>query len=769
MMIGTTAVLCGVAVLAQDKRVSIEIEPMTVERALAKISAESGMRLAATASMENAVVQVSVTDVEPEALLSRLAQVVGGTWRAESDGTMRLYDNVENTRKLEREALAARTKKFEDEIAERTKALNESGEFDPAKFQEQAGFRADQRAEGGGQRTEVRMGGPMFDMASTPGGRAIVRALGSMNARDLAAVGEGQRVVFSSAPTAMQKRMGGNPLRDAQAFLAEEEKFRSLMPRRGPGGRPGEGGPAQQQQQQQQPTIGKIFLVAYGEQDGVRLDYFVASTTGEIIGRGFLTLGTAFPGMAMAGRGQVQGGGSTDSGDGLQVSDAAKAAAKAMRQPGWFGAGMMTVAFDAGAGSSGQDALIVAADSPEAMPTAATESLITKLTKPDQFDPLSLFAGEAIRAATGDTDVVACLPDSLLSYAADAIARGTSVKDFVGGQQSPLSFESKDGWTLIAPKNLLRSRAERADRGALGLLAERSAKNGVVRLADLAAYSLKAPVFSGGVDTAVVTTIDPGSRARFADVYGDSRAALQVFGRLQGPDFSALQSGIGKPLVGISGASQAVAAMVYNSGDGPQVQRSTQFAPGQGDRNRREVEVAVQVRGGGGPGQMIRNFLNRSMLDERTEILPTGVPGGTMLQMSTSERAVLYALTPGGGSGRYTTAGELGREAAMRELIAQTGANLPPFAQRGTESLAPTTETRYTMTFLLAPNVTMTRTLVDPAKADTASATALNLLPEKYRLEYQNAYSEAKSMMEGRGGRMRGGNRGPQDPPPPSP
>ncbi|MGE0001750.1 MAG: hypothetical protein AB7F50_07375 [Fimbriimonadaceae bacterium] len=763
-MLSTTAVLCCMAVLGPSRKVSVEIEPMSLERALERISAETGTKLGAIASMKPTVVQVSVTDVEPDALLAKVAEVVGGTWRVEGDGTMRLYEDTEKTRQLAREALAARTKKFDDEIAKLRKELADSGDFDAAKIREQAGIVTEETNEGGERRLETRMGGPgmRFNMAAMPGGRAIVRAVEAMSGRDFATIGEGQRVVFSSAPTAMQKRLGGNPLRDAQTFLDEEQKMRDLMPRRGPGGRPG----GETVGQQQRPTLGKVFLIANGERDSVRLEYFVASTTGEIVGRGFLSLGGAQDfsfDRTLTGQAETPKAPQ----DGLKVSEGAKSAAKALQSPGGlFGQLFGTTSITVIAGPGGEQNVISFEPQGEGNDrTAADTSLLDKLTKPSEFDPLSLFCGEAIRVALGDVDTVACLPDSLLSHAAGAIVRERSAKDFLDGDGSPIKVETQDGWTLVTPKDLLRSRAERADRFDLELLATNTRQNGVMRLADLARYSLGAPAVSGGVDSAVVTAIDPGANRRFADVYNDSRAALQVFGKLQGPDFAALEQGIVKPIVGLSGATQAVAGMVFNSADGPNVQRQQQTQDAPSPRGQ-TIELAVEVRGGGGPGQMFRNMMNRSMLDERTEVLPAGLPGGTSLTMQTERREVIYAFNQGGGNGRYTTAEQLGREAAMGEMFAQQGSNVIGVGNRGTESYVPTTEARYTMTFLLAPNITMTRTLVDPARADTSAGTSANLLPDKFRQAYQKGYEETKARVDGRI-RQREGRRGGGNPPPP--
>ncbi|MCC6402551.1 MAG: hypothetical protein IT207_00920 [Fimbriimonadaceae bacterium] len=760
-MISSAAYLCYLAIGAP---VSFAIEPMPLDRALAKISAESGLKLATTSAMGSAVVQVSVSEVEPDALLARLAQVVGGTWRTESDGTMRLYDDTVRTKQLARDALAARTKKFDDEIARMKKELEEAGDFDPAKFKQEAGVVTEESNEGGERRVATRMGGANFRMTSMPGGRAIVRAIAAMNGRDFAAIAEGQRVVFSSAPTAMQKRMGGNPLRDAQTFLGEELAFRNSMPRWGPEGRPGSAN--QPDQPAQPPSVAKVFLIANGEQDSVRLEYFAASANGTVLGRGFLSLGASMDFDAgPAGPAEAQ---KSAPQDGIEVSEAAREAAHALMRPGAGFGGIVTATAVSMSFSGEEDSVFVLGSPTEGTERAAAgATLLAMLAKPSKHDPLSLFAGEAVKYSVGEGDLVACLPDSLLSYAASAIVRERSGKAFLGDQASPIRVNRADGWTVVEPKDLLRSRAERADRHDLELLASNTAKNGVMRLADLARYSLDAPSVPGGVDAAVIVALDHGAEQRFDDVYGDSRAALQVFGRLQGPDFAALESKIPKPLVGLSGAVQAVAGMVYNSDDGPDVRRQSGGGRPPGPAAQ-TLELAIQVQGRGNGAPLIQRFGNRSMLDERTEVLPTGLPGGSALTLSTSRRDVLYAFSPGSGSGRYTSPEQLGREAAMRDMFASRGENVPGFSNRGTESYAPTSETRYTLTFLLAPNITMTRTLVDPAKADTTSGTAANLLPDAFRRAYEKSYEEAKARMDGRG-RQRERARGSGNPPPPNP
>jgi hypothetical protein len=334
-----------------------------------------------------------------------------------------------------------------------------------------------------------------------------------------------------------------------------------------------------------------------------------------------------------------------------------------------------------------------------------------------------------------DADLVACIPDSALAPLATYVATGRGEAE---GKGLPYVVDRADGWAVVRPRDILRSRAERADRTALDLLAGSVRADGVLRLSPLARYAATAPELPGGLDLALVRALDPTAPGRFGDVYGDGRAALRSFARLQGPDFAALESGMTRSVASLGGPTLGVAEMVYHSQRGPALEQQEAGRDPRARPGRPEGYFELPMPAGGEFGRL--RFGLGDMRVERTEILPTGVPGGTAIAMETRRTEALYAFDPKTGAARFTSAGRLGAEAGMSELLPERMRRAP-----GSELYAPATQTEYTMTFLLAPGVTMAHRLTDPTRADLRQAMAVADFTGKLAEEYREAYAQAKS------------------------
>ncbi|MFY7807676.1 MAG: hypothetical protein ACOVSV_01685, partial [Fimbriimonadaceae bacterium] len=167
------------------------------------------------------------------------------------------------------------------------------------------------------------------------------------------------------------------------------------------------------------------------------------------------------------------------------------------------------------------------------------------------------------------------------------------------------------------------------------------------------------------------------------------------------------------------------------------------------------VTISATLGRAGGSLPMI---FGGSMMDERTEVLPRGIPGETLLQITARGNQVLKAMTGTGGGGRVTTPGQLGSTKAAQEAMqsatqGRINMNGPELTQFRVGS-----QVTYTFTFQLARGVTMTRQLRD-SNFEGSTVSNFSQLPREMQAEYTRAYNETKQRMANMTQRMGNGNQ----------
>ncbi len=821
------------AVLTQSQgalTLSLPAEPLS--KALADIAQKTGDRLLVSPQLANEVVMIDVHDVAPTDLLAKIASTVGGRWADSTSGKRLDLDTLLDAQDRQL-AVKERTTLLKGEIDQLSSQVKQQGVFDPAKLQQQMQeMRQQQQQLGqqggpGGRRAGFAQMSNMQTMM--PGGRAVIQSVVSIRVDDLARIGPGQRVVFSSIPTQMQRPLPGNPTLVARTFLNDQAK---MIAQGGMGRQRGNQAQTRNTGAQQQPnpmeqqiarlqnaSIGKSYLIVtrFGDNNALNCQYIVADTQGAILGSGDLSIGDDR--LARAAQ-EVKP--ALEGEKPVELSPLAKTAAQVFSRGTRGSFRAQFVVF------SGADNVVTTSAGDAFDDEEPAAELVKSLRDPESNDPLNLLPTEAIRLITGKDNLVALLPDSVLQDSARSLIvtktpsqLGAAAKDDWG-----LVFTTTDGWTTVAPKHLFEARESRVNRSALKGLIDIILSKGVPRLDDMAKYAVTSPISgSGGLDQAIVGVLDPASVSLIEEVYGTNRDMLLMWSSMGQTTRNNLAGGKQLPVNNISvNAMKLLADMVYNSVDGPQVTR-------QGGRGRTGGQAAVsdvsgqpvagqvmilntggasapvaitstggdlaftieldasaqqfggQQRGRGqggrggfggqnGLGGRMGMGMGGNISTERTEVLPTGVPGGSFLVMSTNSQAVAKGVRDGNTISRLYTARQLAMERAMSEMPApQGGGARPMIAWSGFIS---GNQTRYVFTFNLAPGVTLTRTLTDTV-LDGQNVVAQGQLPAAFTKEFQQVYDQMRQRFSqmgqqggrgaGPGGRRGGGGNG-QEPPP---
>ena len=198
----------------ESKTVTYSTVAKTADKVIADIAAQTGEQLEVTKDALSHVLVLHVVDVPLEELLDRIATVTSSRWTKESDGRRTLRPDQPLRRRLAREAQRERAAAIQQSITKIQEQLQEAGE----------------REYGTGANMMFGPYGPM----STPGSMAVARLTGLLRAADVAALDEGQRIVYSTSPNRMQRSLTGNVVNSVLNTLVEEHNtwFRSTAEKR---------------------------------------------------------------------------------------------------------------------------------------------------------------------------------------------------------------------------------------------------------------------------------------------------------------------------------------------------------------------------------------------------------------------------------------------------------------------------------------------------------------------------------------------------------
>lgn len=752
---------------AQDGNVTVDLAPQSLDVLMPKLAKATGQNLSVGTLMTKDVLLVNVKNAPVNELVATIAKVTGGIW-VQSGGGLRLDKDLALESKENAEAVAERAVFLKASIDKLVQDAAKEPKFDPSQLRQQV---EQMRSQGPGQAGGPggNRGGLNFQnmQMQMPAGRAIIQTLASMRPEDLAKIGPNQRVVFSSRPTSMQKPLPGNAVAVMSSFMADQQKLTAAMgqmreefrAQRGdqPGGQARPPQPNQQQTQQLAPV--KSFLIASrnGNQPGLALVYVAADANGQAVGTGNLMLGQAFNGPfdpAVQQQQQQQ----ASSGDGESVWSAKTLAAADLFGRGNFGGPGGPRGGGFGGGNQSDQ-------------TPPSKEFIALLKDPVTNDPLSFHVADAVRSMAGDKNVVALLPDSLAGQVGRALRSKPTVEAVTSLAKDSwnLSLEVNGNWFTLSPKRKIDARYDRVDRVALKTLIDSIVAKKSARLDDVAKYAMKAPAVNNGLDLALVRAIDPGSVQTVQQVYGQDRDALLFFAGLNPVNRTNMANGQKLIVSTIGGNVQAILAnMVYHSQDGPAVVRNV---------NAVQAQPGFAGRGPGGRG---RNGVG-NMSNERTEVLPTGVPGNSIVAMLVASTPVAKAVNSSGQARVYDPQMMAGERAMAEAPVPQPqgNQNRPRPQTPNWQGYVPGVQTSYTMVFELAPGITMTRRLEDTSFDGNAQAVSYDSLPGSFQNAVDERYKVMKDRMTERqsnpnqgqrGGRRGGGQRrGAGEGPPPGP
>ncbi|MCH8980050.1 MAG: hypothetical protein IH945_12530 [Armatimonadetes bacterium] len=658
------------AALAQDEvKVTFSEPTMKASAVLEAIMRQTGVLLTADSIVGDIPILVSVEDAPLGELLDRISQVTGGALKPEGNGYRLVNDRLgrQAEERLERqwtiEAFErARKKQLESNIypnlwtAETVDGMvkNEQGR------REQLRNRIlETRALGSNQALNIFHGGTG---TVTPARASALRALKSIRASTLASIGPGDRVVYSTRPTRMQKRMPLNTGGIVRDFIRNH----NLLAQRSAGLRQDQSIRFSGGLNSAEPIegIGKMYVIlSRGQRSStVQIEVKFADTNGLFVGQGYLSVTPDYGPRSRA---------TSDEGEPIELSRLSREMAVIMAQESNSPTSDRQVFRVALGGVGGRTSALIVSSGSDNLPKKFSDELMQAFVNPDKYDPTGFYTAESYMQAAkaSGKNLVATFPDSVVTELAIKLVQGRlTTKGLIAASPGfGLKVEEEEGWMTVTPTWPAATRNHRFDRDEAAKLFRSVSSRGYATLDELADYSFHLSVGSSQrtLDMIYLSLINKDVADLFSQYVNGNLDLLRLYASLP----QQLKRSVGEDMrtrVGRLPRKAKVFAerAAYRPGG------MTYFSFG-GQRGRMTAMISRTVEQG---AQQRQGLPGNSILREPTESMPNGLPAeATLVFGRTIEDGVLASATNVRG-GRMMTAPQLGMQQSMLANIVVSGA-----------------------------------------------------------------------------------------------
>lgn len=714
-----------------DQVISYRSRAYPVGRVLADIQAKYGVKLAVTPQVATEVVLVDVKDVTLNDTLAKIAEVVGGEWQREPDGfrLVRTGANLQNLVNQDRLLLVNRLRAAIQTL------IGESGINEPIDLSALMAPRSASRT--------------APNENQNPMARMAIRLLIGMPAETLAFVEPGQRIVYTSAPTAMQKPLLGNPLFAVRQSMGEMVQVLQLAAKNGV---PQTGRSADVRQQAQslqnqinrlQATpVGKIYLVVRrGRGAGsFSLQCWANDQQGNmLLGTGNINLEVdETVGVAAATPSEVAGT--------FEAQDQHQVWLKAFKGSGPFEGGVPAA-------------------------TSVSDELRAVLADPLGQEPLAGLPSDVLLAINQSkpTNLVANVPDVSLAVFSQMLASGPrrlSELDTELRSRFMARAESANGWTLIKPIDWNLHLKSRTDRAALKRVIDAVTADQLT-IDALADYVRNSP------DRGTTNALDqiclrwlfgPSISRQIFSATSSQRDGYVLYGSLSPGQRQAANGNQGLVLQQAQNARDAAHWLVFHSQDGPQMNDNSRITYTGLDRAQAEMLVSSRVqilsevpmtsqqfRGPGGGG-----------MSERTDVFGQGLPVGTRITMVGGNQNVIRMRNSRTGKTQTIDPGSYGATKASLESGRSRG-GMEDVSQY--DQFQAARRRQVTIAVMLTPTAMISRTLQDVQATEGGTYGPYNQLPADVRAQIDRAYRSTLDALSKEGQRTEGRGSGRTPPP----
>ena len=438
--------LFAAVVLQQDSQlINLVSRGEAVESIVKRVSKSTGLSLATVPETGQEIVLVSLKNAPLKEFKDRLAASIGASW-TEDHGVTRLI----RTRKQFDDQIAAERKLRIDEVktglANLRKRMDAQPSFDTAAAHALA-------VELDAINTKYK--GHLSDSPGlearialeprTPTGRLVVSIVGSLTPEEIADVGLGERIVYSTTPTPMQRAVTADLSALVSRYESEHQTYADELKRF---------------------PVGQGFAQQSGDETEIR-----AADVSQVV---FATERSPYNPNLTVRLSLVRRDGTI-----MATATSLLDLGESKRIDSPIGAGKLEL-------SASSKAFMGAIDQLQKGKTFMDDkNLLAKLGEPEKFDPLSFVAAEGVFGLAKDRNVIACIPDDgFVEPAFMAMADPTHIDlaKFSNWLTNKCEVTATEGWFVTSPRRKVLTRDLRVDRHVMGQFFRTSIENGGVSL-----------------------------------------------------------------------------------------------------------------------------------------------------------------------------------------------------------------------------------------------------------------------------------------------
>ncbi len=197
-----------------DLKISMQVRATLASQVLKSLAEQTKLKFETTPQTENEVLLISATDVPLSDLMAQIATATTADWK-QIDGGFRLSANNSARQQEGNREAQERAKTFQKMIAKRLDQLKKQEEAMAKITKTGKSSKADEQAIAMGM--GMGMGGGSTDAT-------VTKLLQGINPSVLATVEAGDRLVFSTNPTSMQRSLGSNAISLINSLIVEHNK-----------------------------------------------------------------------------------------------------------------------------------------------------------------------------------------------------------------------------------------------------------------------------------------------------------------------------------------------------------------------------------------------------------------------------------------------------------------------------------------------------------------------------------------------------------------
>ncbi len=695
----------GVRAQDADPKVTYSTVAVPVKRAVADLAKATGAKIDVASQAAAEIVIIFVKDVPLSQVMAKIAKVTSGEWVKDAEGIQWLNYS---TTALQKDRQAEDDKR----VADVTKSLKQMADrLVPVPPTQPAGS--------GKPDDEEKQPPPLSGIS-----KAIIRISSMLSPAAIASVDDGERLVFASAPTHMQRPLGNigsiiaDLVQEHNAAALEREKIERKSE---------ETNPKTVEQKKEEEDMRRTW----GRFDRQNYDKPITAPIAKVLfivskdGFGFFGGGATVELKLFDGEGKVVLSGQDSLGVGLgpmgMMAASAPENAQAVQKPGPTSPPIeysdttkeLSGFFDFSGGADDW-----AAKKP-------SEKLLEKLLRPDLYDPLSFQQSEALLAVAKakGVNLIANLPDNVVSFMDTFNAKGkATVDDYLEDLKSgeTVTIDTADGWMTVRPASPAKSRELRVDRSALAALIGAGHAKGVPSLDDLAAYAMKCeqpsetPIVMPYVMMFAQHAFNQGMRGP------TDWNMLRFYGQLTLAQRESLKAGSQLSMRSLlPQQKELVTKMAFGSPPQIKVERP-------GDKPADE----------GGFMEMMSRFMPSAVVDYRdepTEVMPSGLPADAYVTLKLTEDNVVVPQSAEGKD--IAMFGALGTdELAIFQYMKES----PEFGEMGgmmpqIDRVRLGSRKVLDFTFQLGQGVSLKETLLDDHLPKDSAAISTGALPAAFQ------------------------------------